>query len=162
DARGDLTIAEDIGERAFRRSIYVQARRSLPLTVFEAFDAPVMSPNCESRNTSVVPSQPLLMLNDSFVVDQARRFAERISADCPGDGADKITRAWLLAYHSEPTPQELQRAIDYLTKQTAIFEQKLVGKTVDDRGNQQVDPAGMALASFCQALLGSSRFLYVE
>jgi hypothetical protein len=162
DGRGDPTIAVDIGERAFRRSIYVQARRSLPLTVFEAFDSPVMSPNCESRNTSVVPSQPLLMLNDSFVADQARRFAERISAECPGDVADKITRAWLLAYDGEPTPQELQRAIDYLTNQTAIFEQKLAGKTDDDKGEQQVDPAGMALASFCQALLGSSRFLYVE
>ncbi|MGK0187855.1 MAG: hypothetical protein ACI9R3_003646 [Verrucomicrobiales bacterium] len=160
DGRGDPTIAVDIGGRAFRRSVYVQARRSLPLTVFEAFDAPVMSPNCESRNTSVVPSQPLLMLNDSFVADQARRFAERISAECRSDSAGKVSRAWQLAYQCDPTTIELQRALDYLASQTAIFEQRQASKT-DDKNAQQ-EPASLALASFCQALFGSNRFLYVE
>ncbi|MCB1096126.1 MAG: PSD1 domain-containing protein [Verrucomicrobiae bacterium] len=160
DGRGDPTIAVDIGERAFRRSIYVQARRSLPLTIFEAFDSPVMSPNCESRNVSVVPSQPLLMLNDSFVADQARRFATRISVECRGDSSDRIRRAWQLAYQCEPTENELQRASDYLASQIALFEQRAASKSGEKDAQQ--DPEALALASFCQALFGSNRFLYVE
>jgi hypothetical protein len=38
-----------LGGQEFRRSVYVQARRSLPLTMLEAFDAPMPEPNCECR-----------------------------------------------------------------------------------------------------------------
>src|SRR3954470_16138557 len=37
---GDPVIVQPIGEKAFRRSIYSEIRRSLPLTVLEAFDEP--------------------------------------------------------------------------------------------------------------------------
>ena len=161
DRRNDPTIVEDIGARAFRRSVYVQARRSLPLTVFEAFDAPVMSPNCESRNTSVVPSQPLLMLNDSFVAQQAERFADRIAAECPDeDPSPRIVRAWQLVFGSAPTTEEETRARDYLKTQTAALQSKSAADA--DEKKEQPEPAQMALASFCQALFGSNRFLYVE
>lgn len=157
DGRGDPTQVDSIGKAAFRRSVYVQVRRSLPLTVFEAFDAPVMSPNCEARNFSVVPSQPLLMLNDTFVADQAQRFADRLTRECPGDDlAEKVTRAWNLAFGSDPTENELLRSIDYIGAQTEVIGTHLSSK------EDQPDPARLAVASFCQALFGSNRFLYIE
>ena len=44
-----------LGEDEFRRSIYVQVRRSRPLGMLETFDAPLMTPNCELRTSSTVP-----------------------------------------------------------------------------------------------------------
>ncbi len=38
-----------LGGDEFRRSIYVEIRRSMPLGMLEPFDLPVMSPNCQQR-----------------------------------------------------------------------------------------------------------------
>src|SRR5207247_2547478 len=43
----------------FRRSVYVQVRRSRPLGVLDAFDVPMQEPNCECRNASTVAPQAL-------------------------------------------------------------------------------------------------------
>src|SRR4030095_14714166 len=61
----------------FRRGIYIQVRRSRPLSMLHAFDAPVMEVNCERRQSSTVATQSLLMLNSQFILDQAARFARR-------------------------------------------------------------------------------------
>jgi hypothetical protein len=55
----------------FRRSVYVQVRRSRPLAVLDAFDAPAPAPNCEARTPSTVALQALLLMNSAFVVAQA-------------------------------------------------------------------------------------------
>jgi hypothetical protein len=39
-----------LGGEEFRRSVYVQVRRSLPLAMLETFDAATITPNCESRS----------------------------------------------------------------------------------------------------------------
>ena len=46
-----------LGGEEFRRSLYVQMRRSKPLGLMETFDAPRMEPNCELRNASTVAPQ---------------------------------------------------------------------------------------------------------
>ncbi len=64
-----------LGVDEFRRSIYVQVRRSMPLGMLEPFDLPVMTPNCERRASSTVAPQSLLMMNSEFVVKQAEAMA---------------------------------------------------------------------------------------
>ncbi|MFN9971512.1 MAG: DUF1553 domain-containing protein, partial [Phycisphaerae bacterium] len=64
------------GEDAFRRSIYVQVRRTMPLGVLEPFDFPAMTPNCERRPSSTTPSQSLMMLNNPFTQTSAQRLAD--------------------------------------------------------------------------------------
>ncbi len=67
-----------LGEEEFRRSIYAQVRRSMPLSVLEPFDLPTMTPNCELRPSSTGPAQSLLMMNNDFVLKQAELIAQRI------------------------------------------------------------------------------------
>src|SRR5262249_46080048 len=52
-----------LGEEEYRRSVYVQVRRSMPLGMLEPFDAPLMTPNCQQRASSTVAPQSLLMMN---------------------------------------------------------------------------------------------------
>ena len=51
--------------------MYVQVRRSLPLSMLETFDAPALNPNCEIRNRSTVAPQSLLLMNNDFVLARA-------------------------------------------------------------------------------------------
>lgn len=61
-----------------RRSIYIQQRRSQPVSFLTTFDAPVMETNCERRVSSTVAGQALLLMNNSFVVSQSERLADRV------------------------------------------------------------------------------------
>src|SRR5688572_4590822 len=91
----------------FRRSVYVQVRRSRPLAVLHAFDAPVMEVNCEKRQSSTVATQSLMLMNSQFVLDQAVRFARRLQGEAGDDRAGQITRAWQLAFSRAPSTFEL-------------------------------------------------------
>ncbi|QDU36297.1 Planctomycete cytochrome C [Maioricimonas rarisocia] len=64
-----------------RRSLYIQARRSQPVAMLQAFDAPVMETNCERRPVSTVATQSLMLLNGEFILDQAGRLADRAASE---------------------------------------------------------------------------------
>jgi hypothetical protein len=170
NGNGDPVIVQSIGEKAFKRSIYGEVRRSYPLTVLEAFDEPVMSPNCSARETSTVAPQALFMLNDTFVAQQSQYFAERLQTESPGDLRAQIARAWKLAYDTAPSEKELNSSLFYLAEQTERIRARLVTlkdskdakKSEKEDKSISRDPETLALASLCQALVSANRFLYVE
>jgi hypothetical protein len=139
----------------FRRSVYVQMRRSRPLGVLETFDLPAMEPNCEARSASTVAPQALLFLNSEFVLTEANRMAERVRREAGADPEAQVIRAWRLAFAVDPTEGERKAALAFLQEQTAHFRSKPTS------GNT-VEPSLQALAGFCQTLVGSNRFLYVD
>jgi mono/diheme cytochrome c family protein len=139
----------------FRRSVYVQVRRSRPLALLETFDAPIMEPNCPARNSSTVAPQALLFLNNEFVVSEAQAFAERVCREVGPEPRAQVVRAWRLAFGSEPADAEVKQALTFLTEQAGHFRQKAAPNT-------KLDPARQALACLCQALLSANRFLYVD
>jgi len=161
--KGDINNhkVESGGEGDFRRSIYVQVRRSKPVTVLETFDAPTMVPNCEMRSQSTVAPQSLLMMNDVFIIDNARRLAERAQSSAPGNVRGQLTTAWKLLFHTVPTDPELQQCETYLAEQTvnlAEYHQK----NPSPKDTPPPDADLEAMASLCQILYSSNRFLYIE
>src|SRR5439155_19901780 len=96
-----------LGAEEFRRSVYVQVRRSLPLSMLETFDAPILNPNCELRNRSTVAPQSLLLMNSDFAMAQSKTLAERVIGECAGDRAAQVRLAWRLALGQEPANAEL-------------------------------------------------------
>ncbi len=136
---------EALGDNEFRRSIYVQVRRSMPLGVLEPFDMPRMTPNCERRTSSTAAPQALLMMNNPFVIQQAEMLATRIrtaGAELPA----QVTLAWRSIFGRRPTDSELQEGVEFLT--------------VPAESSPEI--ANAALNHFCQALLSSNGFLYVD
>src|SRR5437870_8051500 len=101
----------------FRRSIYIQVRRSRPLAMLHAFDAPVMEVNCERRQSSTVPSQSLMLMNSQFILDQAARFAARLKTEAGEERGRQVTRAWQLAFTRAPSERELTETLDFLSRQ---------------------------------------------
>jgi hypothetical protein len=64
-----------------RRSVYIQVRRSQPVAVLTAFDAPVMEVNCERRPASTVATQSLMLMNSEFMLQQSKLLAERVQRE---------------------------------------------------------------------------------
>ncbi|MDI1313953.1 PSD1 and planctomycete cytochrome C domain-containing protein [Prosthecobacter sp.] len=148
------------GADDFRRSIYVQVRRSKPVTVLDTFDAPVMTPNCELRAQTTVAPQSLLLMNDTFVLDSSLRLADLLQAQLPGNRAAQIQRAWELLFGKPATQADVTRGIAYLDVQTQALTQ-YHHDTQHPKGVVP-NPPQEAMASLCQILCSSNRFLYVE
>jgi mono/diheme cytochrome c family protein len=139
----------------FRRSVYVTVRRSKPLAALEAFDAPMLTPNCECRTPTTVAPQALMLLNSQGVAEEATAFARRLQKEAGSDLTAQVTLGWRYAFAREPAAQDVAGALQFVRAQTAQF------------GQQKNLPAGvdaptMALSSYCHALLSSNAFLYVD
>ena len=161
DTNGDVTKVTSLGTDDFRRSIYVTARRKMPVTVLETFDAPAMLPNCDRRNSSTVAPQSLLMMNDTFVLSVSRDLAVRLRKEVPGNARAQIGRAWHILFGREPQEQDVARSLAYLAEQSESIR-AYQSRQTPAKDAPPPDPALDALGSLCQVLFSSNRFLYVE
>jgi hypothetical protein len=87
-------------------------------------------------------------MNNSFVQEQARKFAARLMRERAGD-SDRVARGFLLAFGRPATEEERSRSLEYLAQVRA----KAGASPERDR---------LAWESFARALLLSSEFVYVH
>ena len=170
---GDNKMPVDVSLKGeeFRRSIYIQVRRSRPLAMLHAFDAPVMEVNCERRSFSTVAPQSLMLMNSAFVLDQSMRFAQHLTNNVGTDRTQQVTRAWQLAFNRAPSASEQRDALEFLSSQVEHLNsvaEKTVEKAPEKKDEKKpkapakVAPEVQALADLCQALLSANEFLYVD
>lgn len=160
DGNGILIGKSDgLGDALFRRSIYVQVRRSMPLGMLEPFDVASTAPNCDIRNQSTAAPQSLLLMNSDLILKESERMSKRIMAEAGTDPLGQAQRGWQLAFGEKPSETELSGAKQFLVQLTAIYETRLAAS---DKKEDVTPPAEQALAIWCQSLLCSNRFLYVE
>jgi hypothetical protein len=94
-----------------------------------------------------MPLQSLSLLNSDFVVTQAGRFASRLAAEA--DSQARVSLAYRLTLARQPSETEASDAIQFVTMQAKHYE-------------GQADAEQNAWTDFCQMLLASNAFLYVE
>ncbi|HEY3964707.1 MAG TPA: DUF1549 and DUF1553 domain-containing protein, partial [Planctomycetaceae bacterium] len=68
-----------------RRSVYLQVRRTKPMSFLTTFDAPVMTVNCERRSSSTGAMQSLMLMNNEQVLKEASLLAQRVRTQTPID-----------------------------------------------------------------------------
>ena len=149
----------------FRRSVYVQVRRSRPLAVLEAFDLPLMDPNCGCRHASTVTPQSLMLMNSPFAMEFAGHFAVRVVAESGSERQAQVAHAWRLAFAGEPREDEINQAMAFVAAQTEQFRANQADEPKPADGAVPAAKASaeqQALTSYCHALLSSNAFLYVE
>jgi Protein of unknown function (DUF1553)/Protein of unknown function (DUF1549)/Planctomycete cytochrome C len=161
-----VTKGEDTPEK-FRRSIYIEIRRSMPLGILEPFDLASVTPNCDRRSSSTVAPQSLMMMNNEGVLTLSERFASRVIREVGDDPQKQVMQAWLLAFGTPASEFELREALAMVEFQREHF--KKIADQTPPNGNGQaktsapvLSPEHQALALFCQALFSSNRFLYVD
>jgi hypothetical protein len=128
---------------ARRRSLYLQQRRTNPVTFVDLFDGAKMNPNCVQRTSSTVALQSLALLNSDFIRSRSKAFATRLVREIfTPDG--RIELAFRLSIGRAPTSEEREAANDFLRAET---------EASDERARW---------TNFCQMIFASNTFLFVE
>jgi mono/diheme cytochrome c family protein len=152
------------GPATWRRSVYVFQKRSVVLPLLEVFDCPDSTVSSPSRSASTIAPQALALLNNSFVLQQSRRFARRVVQEAGSRSADQAHQAFRLALGRKAAERELAWSLDFLGKQAQAYARNgQLSSQQDGAVPAGADPASFrALADFCHALFNLNEFLYLE
>jgi hypothetical protein len=160
--------------------VYIEVRRSRPLALLRAFDAPVMETNCDRRIASTAAPQALMMMNSDFTLSQANRFAQRLKREAGPDPRKEVGLAFELAFGRVADAVELEQSLAFLQSQSgelkarpavqpqkharAARNAKKVRRPKYETMQRSVaaEPSLQPLTDFCQAILSSNEFLYTD
>ncbi|MEJ7608278.1 MAG: DUF1553 domain-containing protein, partial [Bryobacteraceae bacterium] len=92
-----------------RRSIYLKVTRMDGPRFLELFDFPQPMQTRGNRDVTNVPSQALAMLNDPFVIDQARLWADRLVARKDDALNVRLAEMFEEALGRPPSNEEIER-----------------------------------------------------
>jgi len=138
-----------LDEASARRSVYLTVKRSKAIPLMQVFDAPETMQSVGSRQTTTVATQALAMMNSPFVREQAGRLAKLARPSQSTELKQAIDRAYFIAFARHADDAEQQRMADFIARQSA--------------GYGSVPNADeLAMTDFCQILLSSSEFVYVD
>jgi hypothetical protein len=160
---------------AYTRSVYLPIVRNQVPSVLEVFDFAEPTMVTGSRDVTTVAPQALYLMNNPFVLEQSSKFAERLLAVDRLDDAGRVDLAYQHAFGRHATPAEQKRATDYLAafaaEAPAARAVAAAARGTAAKGpRKRVAPAppvantpgADAWASFCQALLASAEFRYLN
>ena len=149
----------------FRRSVYVQVRRTRPLEIFQTFDAPdMMEANCEVRPVTTVSPQSLLLMNNISMREFARFFAERLRSEGGPELPAKVELAWQIAFGRKPETEDLKAAVEFVEAQAAYYKENpaKLEKVAGPADKENAEPELLALAALGHALMSTNEFLYID
>jgi hypothetical protein len=130
-----------------RRSIYIGIRRNFLSPLMLTFDMPSPFSTMGRRGVSNVPAQSLILMNDPFVIAQARLWAERVLAEHDSKNA-RITAIFESALSRPPSDRQRQRAERFLQQQADLY-----AAAADDV---------RLWTDLCHAVLNMKEFIYLN
>ncbi len=134
------------------RSVFMMTQRLVRHPFLSIFDGPDTNVSTDVRARSTVPLQALYLRNNAFVHEQAAGFADRLIAGFH-DNRARIAAAHELAWGRPAAPDELKRAVRYLSDcKTALAA----------AGASEPDRERLAWASLAKVILTSNEFLYID
>ncbi len=151
ETRNDGLVTSKPQDGAYRRSIYVQKRRTQRLTILDNFDRPRMSPNCVDRTVSNVAPQALHLMNNRMVHDLSNQFAERIESEVGDDVKKQVDRLYELAIGRKASRDERNALLQSLSR---------LKKAWEESKSNEAEPS--PLANLCHAVMNSASFLYID
>jgi hypothetical protein len=125
---------------AGRRTVYLEVRRNFLSPMLVAFDFPTLPSCIGRRNVSNVPAQALTLLNDPFVLDQARTWASRVRK-ATADPSRRLDDLYRTAFGRPPTDRERSESLAFV-------------------GTRPGDEAS-AWADLCHVLMNTKEFLFI-
>jgi hypothetical protein len=137
------------------RSVYLPIVRDVLPESLALFDFANPALVTGDRETTNVPSQSLYLLNNAQVVSLSDAFARRVY-ESGKDQATRVTNAYWMAFGRAPTPQETQATRTFFSN----FSQD-ADKARTAKGGAK-DISIYAWSAFCQALMASAEFRYLN
>jgi hypothetical protein len=148
-----------------RRSVYLLVKRNLQYPMFTAFDHPNRVNPCAARPATIGAPQALLLLNGEFLRVTARHMAGDLLFETKGTPVEIVQQAYDRVFNRSPEPEELQSALTFIREQSARVAQ--AGSppisSLPEPMSRTCPPAqAAAYVDFCQALMNSAEFVYVD
>ena len=129
-------MLDPVGPRFNRRSLYRTWVRSGRNQFLDVFDCPDPSTKTPARAVTTTPLQALSMMNNSFVLRMADRFADRLKKEFGNGASEQIAGAYRLAYGRAPVAAEITAGAEFV--------------------------ADYGLSAYCRVIFNSNEFLYVD
>lgn len=151
-----VRLAQAVGQPSYHRSVYLPVlRESLPeaLALFDFANPSLVTGDREHTN---VPSQSLYLMNNPQVLALSDAFAQRVFASGK-DNASRVARAYWLAFGRGPTPAEVEATRTFFNEYTQDAAKAKTGK-----GGQGRDILAYGWSAFCQALMASAEFRFLN
>jgi hypothetical protein len=108
-------------DKSDQRSIYLPALRGITPRALAAFDPVSQTLVTGQRDTTVVPTQSLFLLNSSFVRLQSEYLAQKLLVDESDKTNRQIEEAYLRVLDREPTKLELARDKRFLERYAQTY-----------------------------------------
>ena len=136
-----------------RRSIYLPVVRDSLNDFLALFDFGDPNSVTARRTPTTVSLQSLFLLNNPWMNEQARHFAERLLRSREKTTDERIDQAYELCFARLPTSSEKKRARDFLSSFASA------GKPLEKVGNSD---HVRGWSQFCHALFAMNEFLFVD
>ena len=149
----------------WRRSIYAYSKRSLKYPMFEVHDQPDPNVTAEKRLVSTVPTQALTLLNNEFILMQARYLAERARQEAGDDVTAQIKMLYRITLSREPDQEELEtsRALLGEHHEYHLAQVSGSGDVAQESGAGFEQRAEIrALTDMAHVMLNSNEFVYIN
>ena len=137
-----------------RRSIYLIVRRNFLSPMMLAFDAPIPFNAIGKRHQSNVPAQALILMNDPFVLEQARNWAGKL-IDSTSDRDERLELAFNEAFGRSPSQQEIDEARQFFEDHANSFESQEEKTNENELERRLWD-------DFCHVLFNMKEFIYIR
>jgi hypothetical protein len=154
-----LTISGQLDKKQFgpgslnqedrRRSVYLKVKRGTLIPILQLFDAPDAMQSIGARTMTTVPPQALAMMNSPFVRRLATTFAKRVQPNDKSALPKVVDDAYVVAYARRPSDEERQRMLAFIDVQAKSY-------------GENATSVETAVADFCQLLICSNEFLFVD
>lgn len=146
-----------------RRTLYLMSTRTGTKTAefHTLFDGPDGGGIIERRNQSIVASQALFLLNDSFLDNVSIALANRVSREVPtGSLEDWIMRLYELTLGRPPTVDEIEIGRQLCT--ATDDSPAIVGDADDRDADAHNAKVADVWARYCRVILCTNEFIYVD
>jgi mono/diheme cytochrome c family protein len=104
-----------------RRTIYGSIYRNFLSPFLMTFDMPNPFGPKGNRGASNVPAQALALMNDPFVIDQGKRWADRILADTALEESSRIARMYEAVTSRVPDAETTAALAAFLKNQATVY-----------------------------------------
>ena len=144
----DLEKNKEIYRKITRRALYVPVHRTQVYDLFDAFDFPDPGTTTGRRNATTVATQALFFLNNDWLMQQADALAKRSS----GSPKARVDFLYETTLGRVPTSAERASALNFIGR---------FGRSLPD-SLAMVERDQKSWAAYCQVLLQSNHFLYLN
>ena len=113
DRRGGESL-ELTDTKNVRRTVYGRVSRKKLSDILIQFDYPDANVHSAKRSNTTTAIQKLFIINSSFMVEQAKGLAKRITGDSSATDSTHIQSTYALLYNRQPTREETDLGLAFL------------------------------------------------